>query len=190
MAYLDQMILLGIWVGMEEDRSEEGTDPMKRRNIQLILLQMATAAMFVSVLMALIRGHEFGDVARILVAWLLVLAILAVVCYRSVPIPLRTRPEPPPEYFEIRPGSVTPRGSALLAEAVILNDRCYCKQQHVLYRLKRCFPEGVWYCLAEEAAGEIVAWEMKFESAASPLLDRSRAAGEGRLILVPSNLPH
>jgi hypothetical protein len=163
---------------------------MKRRTIHLILLQLTTAAMFVSVAMALIYDKGFGFAATVLAAWLLVLGILTTLCLWSVPDLLKKWPEMPPEFLEILPGSVTPAARAMLAKSVIVKDRSFRNRRHILYRLEQPCQEGLWRCFAEETAGKIVAWEVEFESADSPLLDRVRAAGEGRFILVPSNLSH
>lgn len=154
---------------------------MTRRNTHQILIFGLTIAMMIAVVW-LAMERQFIAVALVVVVYLVAGLVLRPILRRNVPLHLRQRPEAPPEFRQIHLGPVTPAIRALLEKGTVINQTEVRKRHHLLYRWQKSFPEGEWRCLAEEAAGEILAWSVDFKSAASPVLDESEAYGQGQLI--------
>lgn len=154
---------------------------MTRRNTHQALVVALTIAMMIAVWWLAIE-RRFIAVALVVAFFLLAGPLLRLILRRDVPLYLRQRPEAPPEFRQIHLGPVTPAVRALLAQGAVIKQTEVRKQSHILYRWEKSFPEGEWSCLAEESAGEILAWSVGFKSAASPVLDEGEAYGEGQLI--------
>lgn len=159
---------------------------MTRRKIHQTILFGITIAMFLVAMGFWIFKDRRTEVFAITaVAYLLTLGILTLVCRWNVPQDLRKRPERPPEFLQIHLGPVTPSVAGLLSAADVISVEEFRGEEHILRRLERSFPEGIWSFSAEESAGEIIAWAVDFRSEASPVLDFSESYGQGRLICLP-----
>jgi len=160
---------------------------LKRRKIHQTILFSITIAMFlVAVGFWIFKDRKTEVLAITAVAYLVTLGILTLVCRWSVPRDLRKRPERPPEFLQIHLGPVTPSVAGLLSAADVVSVEEFRGREHILRRLDRSFPAGIWSLSTEESAGEIVAWAVDFRSEASPVLDFSESYGQGRLICLPS----
>lgn len=154
---------------------------MTRRNTHQTLVVGLTIMMMIAVWW-LAMESRFVAIALVVAFYFVALAVLRQILRRDVPLHLRQRPEAPPEFRQIHLGPVTPVIRALLEKGTVIKQAEIRKRPHILYRWEKSFPEGEWSCLAEEAAGEILAWSVGFKSIASPVLDESESYGQGQLI--------
>lgn len=160
---------------------------MTRRKIHQAILFGITIAMFLVALGFWIFKDRRTEVFAITaVAYLAALGILSLACRWILPRDLLNRPERPSEFLQIHLGPVTPAVAGLLSAADVVSVEEFRGQEHILRRLDRSFPAGIWSLSAEESAGEIIAWAVDFRSEASPVLDFSESHGEGRLTCLPS----
>jgi len=111
--------------------------------------------------------------------------IYSIICWAQVPKHLRRASSIPSDFKSLRLGEVSESISRLIDEGKIERDECIGSHHHQLYGLERQFTEGIWRCEIEVCDDRVLAYATRFESVASPVLDRWKQVGEGQFLAVP-----
>ena len=114
---------------------------------------------------------------------LIFLLLYTLICWFDVPNHLRRRPARPADFEAARVGANTAEAINFLERSELIKSKVFGGILHKLYRAEQVYREGTWACEVEIASDRILAWEITYESVASPVLDLQERVGDGRFLV-------
>jgi hypothetical protein len=154
---------------------------MNRRSIQNGIVWAATLLFVGYIGYWGIKGN-FRDALKACVGYVVFLAAFVLICRYSISKADRKRPAPPVEFRHVCVGVISESLKELLLTARITETRIVGAADHVLYELKRDFPNGEWICQFEIAGKQVLARYILFRSNLSPVLDYGSLQGSGVIL--------